>query len=114
MRNTVRSGISTAILCRQSEAPATSGGRPISYSATVTARLATEELTDFVAAVLRRRGYDVRINEIFKGVEIVKRQGRPAARRHSLQIEVDRALYMDQKTLQETRTSHSFGAISLT
>jgi N-formylglutamate amidohydrolase len=59
------------------------------------------ELTDFVAAVLRRRGYDVRINEIFKGVEIVKRQGRPAARRHSLQIEVDRALYMDQKTLQK-------------
>ncbi|MGA8754716.1 MAG: N-formylglutamate amidohydrolase [Stellaceae bacterium] len=60
-----------------------------------------KELTDFVAAVLRRRGYDVRINEIFKGVEIVKRQGRPAARRHSLQIEVDRALYMDQKTLQK-------------
>jgi N-formylglutamate amidohydrolase len=59
------------------------------------------EFTDFVAGVLRRRGYDVRINEIYKGVEIVKRQGRPAARRHSLQIEVDRALYMDQKTLQK-------------
>jgi N-formylglutamate amidohydrolase len=60
-----------------------------------------KELTDFVARVLRGRGYDVRINEIYKGVEIVKRQGRPAARRHSLQIEVDRALYMDQKTLQK-------------
>lgn len=60
-----------------------------------------KELTDFVAGVLRRRGYDVRINEIYKGVEIVKRQGRPSARRHSLQIEVDRALYMDQKTLQK-------------
>jgi N-formylglutamate amidohydrolase len=57
------------------------------------------EFTDFVARVLRGRGYSVRINEIYKGVEIVKRQGRPAARRHSLQIEVDRALYMDQKTL---------------
>ena len=52
--------------------------------------------------MLRQRGYDVRINEIYKGVEIVKRQGRPAARRHSLQIEVDRALYMDQKTLEKT------------
>ncbi len=60
-----------------------------------------KEFTDFVAGVLRRRGYDVRINEIYKGVEIVKRQGRPAARRHSLQIEVDRALYMDQKSLQK-------------
>ena len=60
------------------------------------------ELTDFVARVLRGRGYTVRINEIYKGVEIVKRQGRPAARRHSLQVEVDRALYMDQKTLDKT------------
>lgn len=60
-----------------------------------------KEFTDFVAAVLRQRGYDVRINEIYKGVEIVKRQGRPAVRRHSLQIEVDRALYMDQKSLQK-------------
>jgi N-formylglutamate deformylase len=60
------------------------------------------KLTDFVARVLRGRGYTVRINEIYKGVEIVKRQGRPAARRHSLQIEVDRALYMDQKTLEKT------------
>jgi N-formylglutamate deformylase len=61
------------------------------------------EFTDFVAEVLRGRGYTVRINEIYKGVEIVKRQGRPRANRHSLQIEVDRALYMDQKTLEKTR-----------
>lgn len=60
------------------------------------------EFTDFVARVLRGRGYNVRINEIYKGVEIVKRQGRPAARRHSLQVEVDRALYMDQKNLEKT------------
>jgi N-formylglutamate amidohydrolase len=59
------------------------------------------EFTDFVAGVLRGLGYDVRINEGYKGVEIVRRQGRPAKRRHSLQIEVDRALYMDQKTLEK-------------
>ena len=61
------------------------------------------EFTDFVARVLRGRGYDVRINEVYKGVEIVRRHGRPAAQRHSLQIEVDRALYMDQKTLEKNR-----------
>ena len=60
------------------------------------------EFTNFVAGTLRARGYTVRINEIYKGVEIVKRQGRPAANRHSLQIEVDRALYMDQKTIEKT------------
>jgi N-formylglutamate amidohydrolase len=60
------------------------------------------EFTDFVGRILRGRGYSVRINEIYKGVEIVKRQGRPAVQRHSLQIEVDRALYMDQKTLEKT------------
>lgn len=60
------------------------------------------QFTEFVARVLRGRGYTVRINEVYKGVEIVKRQGRPAAQRHSLQIEVDRALYMDQKTLEKT------------
>ena len=49
----------------------------------------------------RGLGYDVRVNEGYKGVEIVRRQGRPAERRHSLQIEVDRALYMDQKTLEK-------------
>lgn len=59
------------------------------------------EFTHFVAGFLRGLGYDVRVNEGYKGVEIVRRQGRPAERRHSLQIEVDRALYMDQKTLEK-------------
>ncbi len=60
-----------------------------------------QDFTDFVARFLRALGYDVRINEGYKGVEIVRRQGRPAADRHSLQIEVDRSLYMDQKTLEK-------------
>ncbi|HKS89840.1 MAG TPA: N-formylglutamate amidohydrolase [Stellaceae bacterium] len=59
------------------------------------------EFTNFVAGFLRGLGYDVRVNEGYKGVEIVRRQGRPEERRHSLQIEVDRALYMDQKTLEK-------------
>ena len=59
------------------------------------------DFTDFVARFLRGLGYDVRINEGYKGVEIVRRQGRPAENRHSLQIEVDRSLYMDQKTLEK-------------
>jgi N-formylglutamate amidohydrolase len=59
------------------------------------------DFTEFVAEVLRGRGYDVRVNEVYKGVEIVKRQGRPAEQRHSLQIEVDRSLYMNQRTVEK-------------
>jgi N-formylglutamate amidohydrolase len=59
------------------------------------------EFTDFVAAMLRRMGYEVHVNDGYKGVEIVRRQGRPGERRHSLQIEVDRSLYMDQRTLEK-------------
>ena len=59
------------------------------------------EFTDFVAGALRKMGYEVHVNDGYKGVEIVRRQGRPNERRHSLQIEIDRALYMDQRTLEK-------------
>jgi N-formylglutamate deformylase len=59
------------------------------------------EFTDFVARTLRGMGYEVHVNDGYKGVELVRRQGRPGERRHSLQIEVDRALYMDQRTLEK-------------
>ncbi len=59
------------------------------------------DFTDFVAQTLRDMGYEVHVNDGYKGVEIVRRQGRPGERRHSLQIEVDRSLYMDQRTLEK-------------
>jgi len=57
------------------------------------------EFTGTVAAALRGFGYDVAINDPYKGVEIVRRHGRPASGRHSLQIEINRRLYMDEATL---------------
>lgn len=58
--------------------------------------------TRFAAATLAAMGYDVRINDPYKGVELVRKHGRPAERRHSLQIEVNRRLYMDEATLEKT------------
>ena len=49
--------------------------------------------------MLRAMGYAVAINDPYKGVELVRRHGRPAERRHSLQIEIKRTLYMDEHTL---------------
>ncbi|MCP5265212.1 MAG: N-formylglutamate amidohydrolase [Burkholderiaceae bacterium] len=56
------------------------------------------EFVDMVAQALRSRGYRVAINDPFKGVAVIARIGRPAERRHSLQIEVHRGLYMDEAT----------------
>jgi N-formylglutamate deformylase len=60
------------------------------------------EFTAFVARALADMGYEVAINDPYKGVELVRRHGRPAEQRHSLQIEVNRKLYMDEDTLERT------------
>ena len=57
------------------------------------------EFTAAVAATLHDLRYQVAINDPYKGVEIVRRYGVPAAGRHSLQIEINRRLYMDEETL---------------
>jgi N-formylglutamate deformylase len=58
------------------------------------------DFTEFVAATLRGFGYSVRLNHPFKGAELVGRFGRPLAGRHSLQIEVNRGLYMDEEKIE--------------
>ena len=58
------------------------------------------EFTELVAETLRGMGHSVAINDPYKGVEIVRRHGRPAEGRHSLQIELNRRLYMDEESLE--------------
>jgi N-formylglutamate amidohydrolase len=53
------------------------------------------EFTAFVREVLAAQGYEVRINDPFKGVELVRAYSNPARGRHSLQVEVNKRLYMD-------------------
>ena len=45
-------------------------------------------------------GYHVTINYPYKGGEIIRRYGAPADGRHSIQIEVNRRLYMDEATFE--------------
>jgi N-formylglutamate deformylase len=59
-------------------------------------------LTTFVQEVLEGFGYDVKVNDPFKGVELVRAHSNPAAGRHSLQLEVNKRLYLDPATLQKT------------
>jgi len=58
--------------------------------------------TNLVAETVRGMGYAVAVNDPYKGVELVRRHGRPAEHRHSLQIEIKRTLYMDEDSLELT------------
>lgn len=59
-------------------------------------------LTDFVAGALSDLGYSVGVNDPYKGAYIVERYGQPERGRHTLQIEINRGLYMDHGTLDRT------------
>lgn len=45
-------------------------------------------------------GFRIRRNSPFAGAYVLTAHGRPAERRHALQIEIDRSLYMDETTLR--------------
>ena len=66
------------------------------------ASTSSEPLALLVCEHLRALGYSVEYNHPYKGVELVRRYGRPAEHRHSLQLEVNRKLYMDEATLEMT------------
>jgi N-formylglutamate deformylase len=53
---------------------------------------------ELVHGVLAGFGYQVAINRPYKGQELVRRYADPASHRYSLQIEINRALYMDERT----------------
>ncbi len=54
--------------------------------------------TEFVRAFLADLGHDVRINDPYKGVELVRAYSNPAQGRMSLQLEINKRLYMDEAT----------------
>ncbi len=58
--------------------------------------------TAFVRDALADMGYDVKVNDPYKGVELVRAFSDPPAGRHSLQIEVNRRLYLDERTRQKS------------
>ncbi len=56
---------------------------------------------DFLHAIrkfLKNLGYHVTVNDPFKGVELVRRYSNPMRGRHSIQIEINKSLYMNEIT----------------
>jgi N-formylglutamate deformylase len=58
----------------------------------------------FIQEQLVQLGYSVALNHPYKGVELVRRYGEPAMHRHSVQIEINRGLYMNEETLELTES----------
>lgn len=56
------------------------------------------EFRAVVAAAFRASGCTVAINDPYEGAELVRFCGKPSDGRHSLQVEVNRALYMVEST----------------
>jgi N-formylglutamate amidohydrolase len=60
------------------------------------------ELTDFAARILTGLGYSVSRNKPYAGGFITEHYGQPARGLHAMQVEFNRSLYMDERTLMKT------------
>lgn len=60
---------------------------------------AGRHVMDAVEAAFQRAGLRVARNTPFAGAFIAQSYGRPSARRHVIQVEIDRGLYMDEATI---------------
>jgi N-formylglutamate deformylase len=57
--------------------------------------------TEFVRETLAGMGYSVKVNDPYKGVELVRAFSDPKRGRHSLQIEINKRLYMEGNSLKK-------------
>lgn len=81
-------------------APDPGGVRPDFVVSDLDGASSEPEFTEQVAETLRGLGFSVALNHPFKGGYIVALHGRPAERRHSVQVEINRKLYLDMTTLE--------------
>lgn len=63
---------------------------------------AAPELTERAIGLLTAKGYKVVHNKPYAGGFITEHYGRPAEQLHALQIEVNRGLYMNERTFERT------------
>ena len=63
---------------------------------------ADPDFTEFVRREIAAMGYEVKVNDPYKGVELIRAYSDPAKGRHSLQVEINRKLYMDETTFERS------------
>jgi len=55
---------------------------------------------DLIAKTLTGFGYDVRLNDPYKGVELIRAYSNPGQRRYGVQIEINRSIYMNESNVE--------------
>lgn len=63
---------------------------------------ASAEFMQMLTEAFRFEGLSVAVNDPYKGVELVKQIGKPTENRHSIQVELNRRLYMNEATRERT------------
>lgn len=89
---------------------ATSGGqpRPDVVLGDRFGAAAGSQVVEAVEAAFAAAGLRVARNMPFAGAYITQHYGRPSRRQHAVQVEIDRALYMNEKTLQPNGNFEAF------
>ena len=70
-----------------------------------------DEIVSTLEELIRSQGLRVLRNKPYSGGFITQNYGSPSHQRHALQIEINRALYLDERTLERSR---GYGAVKLT
>ena len=69
---------------------------------------ADEEIVDQVETAFRNAGLTVTRNTPFAGAYITQHYGRPMRNRHAIQVEIDRALYMNEQLIRPNANFQAF------
>ena len=69
---------------------------------------AAAHVVDRIEAAFTAAGLTVTRNTPFAGAFITQHYGRPARRQHAVQVEIDRAIYMDEVRIRPNANFHAF------
>lgn len=72
---------------------------------------AASSVVEQVESAFASAGFKVARNMPFAGAYICQQYGRPSRRYHALQIEIDRSIYMDEKTITPNSNYETFKAV---
>jgi N-formylglutamate amidohydrolase len=96
-------GLSVLVDCHSMPSTARVGDTPSAADFVIGDRFGTScasAIADIVCYELERSGYSVCRNKPYAGGFITEHYGNPAASSHAIQIEVNRALYLNERTLE--------------
>lgn len=69
------------------------------------------EIVDRIEAAFAAAGLKVARNAPFAGAYVAQAYGRPSRRQHAVQVEIDRALYMDERRIHRNADFDAFRAV---